>query len=64
MDTPCVNICVLDEASGLCAGCGRSLAEIVAWPHMSSAERRRIMRELARRMPKRSDTENTWPGSR
>lgn len=47
MDTPCVNVCTTDEASGLCAGCGRSLAEIAAWPHLTVEQRRRIMRALA-----------------
>ena len=28
--SPCINICVIDAVSGLCAGCGRTLAEIAA----------------------------------
>ncbi|MEM9590798.1 MAG: DUF1289 domain-containing protein, partial [Pseudomonadota bacterium] len=31
METPCVNICMLDETSGLCIGCGRSGEEIADW---------------------------------
>lgn len=49
MQTPCVNICVLDPRSGLCAGCGRTVAEIAAWSGMSDAERSRIMAELPAR---------------
>ena len=46
METPCVKICAIDAASGLCTGCGRSLAEIASWSRLSPGERRRIMAEL------------------
>jgi uncharacterized protein len=49
METPCVEICEIDSASGLCRGCGRSIDEISNWAAMTGAERRRIMAELARR---------------
>ncbi|HEY7669835.1 MAG TPA: DUF1289 domain-containing protein [Hyphomicrobium sp.] len=49
METPCVDICEIDNASGLCRGCGRTIAEIASWASMSSAERHRIMSELADR---------------
>jgi len=52
METPCVKICALDPATGLCSGCGRSLEEIGAWLNLSDAERRRIMAELPERMKK------------
>ena len=47
--TPCVQVCVLDPATGLCEGCGRTLDEIAAWSALSEAERRRIMADLDRR---------------
>ena len=31
IESPCNKICTLDPASGLCIGCGRSLAEIARW---------------------------------
>ena len=49
--SPCIKVCVIDAVSGLCAGCGRSLAEIAGWAGMSDAERRRIMQELPSRAP-------------
>ena len=49
IETPCVKICDIDRPTGLCCGCGRSLAEIAAWSSLSSAERRRIMAELPAR---------------
>ena len=50
LETPCVNVCMLDDASGLCVGCGRSGAEIAGWVDMSPAERRAIMAALPERM--------------
>jgi uncharacterized protein len=49
METPCVDICEIDQACGLCRGCGRTIAEIAGWASMSSSDRRRIMNELAER---------------
>ena len=49
METPCVDICEIDRVTGLCAGCGRTIAEIAAWASMTGAERRRIMSELPAR---------------
>jgi predicted Fe-S protein YdhL (DUF1289 family) len=49
VETPCVDICEIDRDSGLCRGCGRTIAEISGWGSMSAEDRRRIMRELASR---------------
>lgn len=50
IETPCQNICVLHVKSGLCRGCGRSLAEIEHWMRYEPRERRRIMAELPDRL--------------
>jgi hypothetical protein len=50
IETPCEKICIVDQPSGLCRGCGRSLAEIERWTAYSAAERARIMAELPRRI--------------
>ena len=52
MESPCVNICLMDVESGLCSGCGRSLDEIGQWLRLSYEERRRIMGELPARLKK------------
>jgi hypothetical protein len=49
LETPCIDVCEINPATGLCAGCKRSLDEIAAWASLSSAERRRIMAELGTR---------------
>jgi uncharacterized protein len=48
--TPCIKICVVDPLSGLCIGCGRTVAEISLWPEMNNAARVKIMSGLAERM--------------
>lgn len=48
--SPCEKICTVDPRSGLCSGCGRSLAEIEHWVKYSDAERERIMQDLPGRL--------------
>jgi len=49
IESPCNKVCAIDAASGLCIGCGRTLAEIGGWISMTADERRRIMDELPAR---------------
>jgi uncharacterized protein len=41
---------VIDAASKLCAGCGRTLAEIGGWLRYTDGERRAIMAALPQRL--------------
>jgi hypothetical protein len=50
IESPCEKICIVDPASGLCRGCGRSLSEIERWIAYSDGERGRIMAELPDRL--------------
>jgi predicted Fe-S protein YdhL (DUF1289 family) len=50
VSTPCVNVCILDPLSALCIGCGRTGAEIGAWPTMSEIERIAVMGSLPQRL--------------
>lgn len=50
METPCIQICQIDNETGLCVGCGRTLDEIARWGRLSSSERRAIMRALPERL--------------
>jgi uncharacterized protein len=64
LETPCVNICLLDEESGLCVGCGRSGDEIARWVGMTPVERRAIMAALPERlerMERQAETEGSIP---
>jgi len=44
--SPCVGVCRLDSATGLCLGCGRTIGEIAAWPGLSRGERAAILARL------------------
>ena len=46
--SPCRNICKV--ARGICTGCGRTLAEIAAWPTAPDAERLAIRARSAARI--------------
>jgi len=50
LETPCVNICLLDADLGLCVGCGRTIEEISRWATMSDQKRRAIMAGLPARI--------------
>ena len=47
--SPCINVCRIDDANGLCVGCLRTLDEIAAWGALSDAERRDVWTRLALR---------------
>ncbi|WP_244444519.1 DUF1289 domain-containing protein [Nitratireductor basaltis] len=49
IQSPCISVCDIDPATGLCVGCARSLAEIVAWSSYSDAERAAVMEQLPAR---------------
>ncbi len=56
--TPCINVCILDDAAGLCRGCGRTGDEIAMWSAIGDRERERIMAELPTRLAR------AWPARR
>ncbi|MES2819112.1 MAG: DUF1289 domain-containing protein [Pseudomonadota bacterium] len=49
MASPCRRQCCLDDQD-LCLGCGRSLAEILAWGQADSATRRAICSKAQARL--------------
>ena len=40
--SPCISLCRMDPASGLCEGCLRTLDEIVAWGMLDDAGKRDV----------------------
>ena len=50
IETPCIQVCVIDAPSGLCIGCGRTGEEIGGWLAMTPQARREIMAELPARL--------------
>jgi predicted Fe-S protein YdhL (DUF1289 family) len=54
IESPCVDICRIDQPSGWCIGCGRTLDEIARWASASDADRDLVMARLPARMAKLS----------
>lgn len=48
--SPCVSVCRMDAASGLCEGCLRSLDEIAAWGTLDDDGRRAVWRLVEQRV--------------
>jgi len=44
--SPCVSVCEIVAATGLCAGCYRTLDEIAAWSVLDADERHAILAAL------------------
>jgi hypothetical protein len=47
--SPCVSICTMDERSGLCVGCFRTLDEIAAWSVLDGDAKRAVVARLPAR---------------
>ena len=47
--SPCVNVCRMDEATGLCLGCLRTLDEIALWSVLDEEDKRAVWAALAQR---------------
>ena len=53
LPSPCQSVCVMDETTGWCQGCLRSLSEIAAWGSMPDEQKRQVWRLIETRAPKR-----------
>lgn len=49
IESPCVKVCLVDPATGLCLGCFRTLDEIAGWSTMSPEARRAVLADLPAR---------------
>ncbi|WP_313702944.1 DUF1289 domain-containing protein [Massilia sp.] len=47
--SPCINVCEMDKATGLCRGCMRTIDEIVAWGTAGDDYKRAVWKEIRRR---------------
>ncbi|WP_298926046.1 DUF1289 domain-containing protein [uncultured Ramlibacter sp.] len=48
--SPCVSVCRMDAATGLCEGCLRTLDEIAAWGRMDEGAKRATWALIAQRL--------------
>jgi len=49
IESPCVNICVIQPESRLCTGCLRSIDEITRWGAMTPEDRQAVIKALPER---------------
>jgi uncharacterized protein len=47
--SPCISVCQMDERTGLCVGCARTIDEIAAWSTMSEDAKRAVWNLLEER---------------
>lgn len=47
--SPCIGVCSMNQESGQCEGCYRTIEEIREWWNMSAAERAQVMQRLEQR---------------
>ena len=47
--SPCINICRMDEQTGLCLGCLRTIGEIAMWSRATADQRLQILLAIERR---------------
>lgn len=52
IESPCNRICTLDERTGWCLGCARTMEEIMEWGQASDQRKREILAGLAERREK------------
>ena len=48
-DSPCIEICRIDQRTGWCEGCLRTIEEIMRWPDYSERQRAVVLAELPNR---------------
>lgn len=47
--SPCISICRMDDATGWCEGCLRTIDEIAVWSLLDDEERRQVNAVLSQR---------------
>jgi uncharacterized protein len=47
--SPCISICVMNEASGLCEGCLRTIDEIMVWGSLPDEQKTLVWAEITKR---------------
>jgi uncharacterized protein len=56
--SPCINVCKMDERTGLCSGCLRTIDEIARWSSIVDSRRLGILAAIA----KRRQEHDPWEG--
>jgi hypothetical protein len=49
LPSPCISVCRMDAATGVCEGCMRTLDEIAAWGMMDNRKKRAVWELIEQR---------------
>ena len=49
VDSPCINICQIDETKSFCIGCSRTIKEISEWSTYNDKQKKKILNLLLER---------------
>jgi len=52
IESPCILVCVIEQNSGYCYGCGRTRDEIADWSNYTDQQRSSLMPDLPVRVSK------------
>ena len=47
--SPCINVCKMNQSTGWCEGCRRTIEEIANWSAYSAAQKRAVLARLPAR---------------
>ena len=50
IESPCIGVCAMDEATGFCQGCYRTIDEIQGWWDLDKAQKQAIVDETNARL--------------
>jgi uncharacterized protein len=53
--SPCISVCAMDEPTGLCLGCYRTIEEIAQWWDLDTNSQQKIMDQVNQRQAKLFD---------
>lgn len=53
--SPCIGVCAMDDLTGLCHGCYRTLDEITGWWDMDIASQKALLAETKKRQSEMID---------
>ncbi|MBM3396677.1 MAG: DUF1289 domain-containing protein [Betaproteobacteria bacterium] len=60
--SPCIKVCQIDNARGVCIGCLRTLQEIADWLEMSPKQQLATLQRVAERRRQESNPESASTG--
>lgn len=49
IESPCIGVCTMDEATGYCLGCYRTIEEIQGWWDLDNAAKKSVIEETTKR---------------